>query len=135
MLITIKKGRDNLIPANDESFKLFNSIDLGQEISFEYKERKQRNYANHKRFFSMLNGVVQNSDNYKSIDNLLDVIKLKSGHFTTIVTHKGETVYIPKSINFTTMNEDKFKEFFSKAIDICLEFTPEQDINSILRYC
>jgi hypothetical protein len=61
--------------------------------------------------------------------------KLKSGHFDTVVSHKGEAVYIPKSINFASMGEDKFKEFFSKAIDICLEFTPEQDMNSILIYC
>jgi len=83
----------------------------------------------------MLKGVVQNSDHYKTTDSLLDVIKLKSGHFETVVTHKGEALYIPKSINFASMDEDKFKEFFSKAIDICLEFTPEQDIDSILQYC
>ncbi len=134
-MITLKKLEDRLIPADDESVKFFKSLDTGQEFSFEYKQKKQRNYANHKRFFSMLSGVVQNSEHYKSTDSLLDVIKLKSGHFTTIVTHKGEILYVPKSINFSTMNEDKFKEFFSKAIDIILEFTPEQDVDSILRFC
>jgi len=135
MLLNLKKTESGLIPLDDETTKVFNSFDLCQNITVDFKVKKQRSYANHKRFFSMLQGVIHNSDHYKSTDNLLDIIKLKSGHFTTIVTHKGEVIHVPKSINFSSMNEDKFKEFFSKAIDIILEFTPEQDIDSILRYC
>lgn len=134
-VITIHKGQDRLIPVGDESFELFNSMKIGDEISFEYKENKQRSLGNHKRLFSMLNGVVKDTDHYNDVNNLLDVIKLRSGYFTTVVSHTSEVLHIPKSISFTSMNEDEFKEFFSKAIDICLEFVPEQDIDSILQYC
>jgi hypothetical protein len=131
--LILKRLNNSFIPSTDEGVEIFSKIKEGEEILIEYK--KHRNVGNHKRLFSMLQGVVSSSDHYKSVNNLLDVIKLKSGHFDTVVTHKGDAVYIPKSINFASMGEDKFKEFFSGAIDVVLEFVPEQDVNSILRYC
>ena len=133
MKLFLKRIGSNLIPSSDESVEVFGKIKDGEEILVEYK--KYRNVGNHRRLFSMLQGVVHNSEHYKNTNNLLDVIKLKSGHFDTVVTHKGDVVYIPKSINFASMSEDKFKEFFSNSIDVILEFTPEQDMDSILRYC
>ena len=133
MLLQLKKSEKGFIPADDESVEIFNKLKLNDIIFTDYKPK--RSYANHKRFFSMLKGVVDNSDHYKTVDNLLDVIKLKTGHFETVVSHKGEQLYIPKSISFSTMKEDEFKEFFSCAIDVVLEFTSNEDIDSILRYC
>ena len=133
MQLLLKRVNNTLIPSTDESAEVFSKLEDGEEIIVTYK--KHRNVGNHKRLFSMLQGVVHNSDKYKNVNNLLDVIKFKSGHFDTIVTHKSDIVYVPKSINFASMGEDKFQEFFSKAIDIVLEFTPEQDVDSILRYC
>ena len=133
MKLLLKRIDNALIPLDDKGAEVFGKLKEGEEILVEYK--KHRNVGNHKRLFSMLQSVVHNSEHYKDVNNLLDVIKLKSGHFDTVVSHKGEAVYIPKSINFASMGENKFKEFFSSAIDICLEFTPEQDMDSILRYC
>jgi hypothetical protein len=132
MQLSLKRIGNTLIPSSDESVEVFSKLKQNEEILVEYK--KYRNVGNHRRLFSMLIGVVRNSEHYKSVDNLLDVIKLKSGHFTTVVTHKGEAMFIPKSISFASMKEDEFKEFFSRAIDVILEFTPEEDLNSILRY-
>ena len=39
---------------------------------------------------------------------------------------KGDIVYIPKSINFASMGQDTFNEFYSRAIDIALrDFMPD----------
>ncbi len=133
MLLNLVRTEQGLTPIDDTSVDAVKKIPLGKEVNVEWKPK--RNYKNHKRFFSMLQGVINNSDHYKSIDNLLDMLKLKTGYFETVITHKAETYYIPKSIAFHAMKEDEFNEFFSKCIDIILEFTPEQDIESILRYC
>ena len=133
MKLLLKRVNNTLMPLDDEGAEIFGKLKQNEEILVEYK--RHRNVGNHKRLFSMLQSVVHNSEYYKSVNNLLDVIKLRSGHFDTVVTHKGDAVYIPKSINFASMSEDKFKEFFSNAIDVILEFTPEKDIESILRYC
>ena len=132
MKLLLKRIGNSFIPIDDEGVEVFGKIKKGEEILVEYK--RHRNVGNHKRLFSMLQGVVSNTDRYKTVDNLLAVIKLKSGNFETVVSPHGDLLYIPKSINFASMSEDKFQEFFSSAIDICLEIIPEQDMDSILRY-
>ena len=133
MLITLKRINDTLIPICDKGVKVISQLKNGDEILVDYK--KKRNVGNHRRLFSMLQGVVTNSDHYKNVDNLLSMLKLKTGHFEIVISHKGEQLYIPKSIDFASMDEEQFKEFFSECIDVILEFTPEEDINSILQYC
>ena len=133
MLLHLKKTKQGFVPADEDSVKVFNKLKVGDEIYADYK--KTRNYKNHKRFFSMLQAVVHNSEHYKSVDNLLDIVKLKTGYFEIVVSHDGKQNYIPKSIAFYKMDEDEFKSFFSDVIDVVLEFTPQEDIDSILRYC
>jgi len=132
MLITLKRIGDSLIPICDKGAKAIGQLRDGDEILVDYK--KKRNVGNHRRLFSMLQGVVHNSDHYQNVDNLLSMLKLKTGHFDIVVSHKGEQLYIPKSIDFASMDEELFSEFFSECIDVILEFTPEQDVDSILRY-
>ena len=133
MILNLKKTKTGFIPIDDKSIKIYQKLKDNEEIFVDFRPR--RNYKNHKRFFSMLQGVIHNSDHYKSIDSLLSMIKLKTGYFDIVVTHKGEQLYIPKSIDFSTMDEEEFKTFFSRAIDVILEFTSDEDIDSILRYC
>jgi len=132
MYLTLKRTKEGVIPIDDKAVEAISKINIGDEFLVDYK--KKRNVKNHRRLFSMLQGVVYNSDHYKNVDNLLAMLKLKTGHFDIVVSHKGEQLYIPKSIDFASMDEEEFKEFFSECIDVILEFTPEQDINSILKY-
>ncbi len=132
MLLNLVRTENGLIPIDDASVKAVSKIKIGYDIFCEYKPR--RNYKNHKRFFSLLQGVVANQEYYKNVDNLLDVIKLKTGHYKTVVSHNGEALYIPESISFHSMSENEFQEFFSNAIDVLLEFMPEESVNMIIRY-
>jgi len=133
MKLYLKKTSKGLIPLDEVSVNAFNKLKEDEEILVSFT--RHRNIKNHRRLFSMLNGVVANSDHYNDVNSLLDVIKLKAHYFTTVVTHDGNAVYIPKSINFATLDEESFRIFFSNAIDIILEFCKEEDLNSILRYC
>ena len=133
-LITLKKQKDRLIPSDEDSVKLFNSLQINQEISFEYKVKRQRSYQYHKLYFAMLKAVLNNQQHYKTIDNLHDVVKLKSGHFTTIVTHKGETLYVPKSISFDKMDSLQFEFFMREAKTVCVELVGDEALDEIMRF-
>lgn len=132
MLLTFKRTENAVFPIDDKAVEMISKLKVGEEFLVDYK--KKRNVKNHRRLFSMLQGVVHNSDHYKNVDNLLSMLKLKTGHFDIVVSHRGEQLYIPKSIDFASMCEEEFKEFFSACIDVILEFTPEQDIDSILKF-
>lgn len=133
-LITLAKREDRLIPIDDESVKLFNSLDVGQEISFEYKVKKQRSYQYHKFYFAMLKSVLQNQSHYKTIDNLHEAVKFRAGLYETIIPLKGESFIKTKSISFDKMDKQAFDEFMKEAKTVCVELVGDEALEEILRF-
>lgn len=135
MLLKLKKIENAFIPCDEDTVKAFNKLSINDEIFCEYKPR--RNYQFHKKLFSMLNLIKNNQSTYKSVDNILTECKFQAGYFEIHVNNKGEQLLIPKSISFATMKADEFEDFYSSAIDTCLELVPmgkEELENAILRY-
>ena len=56
-----------------------------------------------------------------TVDALLVEIKLHLGYYDLQVTPKGTQIYVPKSINFYTMPQSKFSEFYSNSFDVILK--------------
>ena len=135
MVIEFIKTTNGVKPICENGINSINKIKIGTTFYVTYKPK--RNYENHKRFFSMLKLVFDNQSFYKDMDNILEIIKFRSGYFDTIITHKGAKHYKTKSISFDTMDEEQFKMFFSKAIDVALELIDirqEELEDMILRY-
>lgn len=91
---------------------------------------RPRNYQFFQKFMALMNMTLQNQDKYDTMDQLLIEVKLKVGHYDLHVTTKGKPIYIPKSISFANMDEDKFQEFYNSALDVVLKhflkhFSPE----------
>jgi hypothetical protein len=62
----------------------------------------------------MLQIVLENQDFYKSVDDLLDVCKLRVGHCRTVATKTGD-LKIPESISFAALDQDGFNAFYDRA--------------------
>jgi len=136
LLEFIKSPDGKLIPIGDESYERVSKMKSNDTVFMEYKPR--RNYGNHKRLFSMLKIVFDSQNHYKDIDNILEICKFRAGYFDTIITHNGKKHYKTRSIAFYNMDEEEFKNFFSKCIDTCLEIVPmgKQELEEqILRFC
>ena len=54
----------------------------------------------------------------KTIDGLLEWVKLKVGHVTRIMTPDGVKIET-KSINFNSMNQADFANFYKRAFNVC----------------
>jgi len=138
MLLNLKKVKnppEGWIPCDEETVKQFNKQKFGDESYAEYKPR--RNYQFHKKLFSMLNLILNNQEHYKSVDNILTECKFKAGYYETQINHQGEQRLVPKSIDFSTMDNEEFSEFYSSCIDTCLELVPmgaEELEQAILRF-
>ena len=98
MLLHLKRVKDGLLPYDDKTSEAVGRMSIDTEIFVEYKPK--RNYKNHKRFFSMLQSVVYNTDYYRSVDELLSMLKLKTGHFEIVVSHRGRAVIHSKEYRF-----------------------------------
>lgn len=107
-----------LIPCYDSDYQQAMKIKPGVDYLIEIKQ--PRNLGNHRRFFALLNLVLSNQSTYSNINHLRHVMTLKAGYFDTVITDKG-AVYIPHSISFASMDELKFKEYFSKFIDVACD--------------
>jgi len=134
MLLTLKKIHNGITPVGDETFNVFNNLGIGQEIYFEYKPKKQRSLQYHKFYFAMLKSVLQNQEHYKTIDNLHEVIKFKSGYYETIIPLNGEPFIKTKSLSFDKMNAEQFDEFMKYAKTECISLVGDEALEEILRF-
>jgi len=138
MKIHLVKTLDGSLKASDkEATEALKKIKLDTVVSCEIK--RKRNYEHHKKFFALLNLVLENTEKYDTIDQLLVEVKLRLGYVSTLIVD-GNICYTPKSISFAKMKQDTFNKFYSKTIDIVLKYfligANKQELeNAVLGYC
>lgn len=84
-----------------------------------------RNAENHKRFFAFLNTAFAMQDFFDNKEVFRKYIQMKAGHFETMVTPRGDTLFIPKSIQWSKLKEPKFRVLFKACIDAFLKYYSE----------
>ena len=114
-----------LFPVDESGAAVIRKFDLGEVVSIDVK--RPRNVAFHRKFFALLHVVFENQEAYKSIDDLLEIAKLRTGHCHTVATKYGE-VKITDSISFAKMDESAFGDFYDRACKwVCDEVIPGLD--------
>lgn len=112
MRILVARKLTGLYPVDEAGEAAVRKIGLGEIVSIDLK--RPRNIKFHAKFFAMLNIILQNQEHYKSIDDLLEICKLRTGHCHTVQTTSGE-VKITDSISFASMDENSFADFYDRA--------------------
>jgi hypothetical protein len=95
-------------------------------------------------FFHILNIVYKSQPEpalFSTDEDLLDVIKIAVGHCREVKDLKGNTHFVPKSIDFSSMDQSEFSQFFDKAMDLiitqilpnCPKKTLENEVYEALR--
>ena len=110
-----------LIPADQDSQDWILKQPAGREIMVQVKT--PRNINHHKKFFAMLNMVFDNTEKFKTADELLNALKFMSGQCEQRFSPKtGEMYYVTKSISFESMTQDEFSIFYNTCIDNILKY-------------
>ncbi len=131
MKTVLQKRNGGLMPCDELGQAALDKYKDGDEIMVEV--RKPRHGKQHRLFFALLHLVMQNQDRYPSIDVLLAALKVAQGYATAIPMKNGNTAYLPKSINFSSMDQDKFDEFFNRSLDIIIkDIIPGMDKTDLL---
>ena len=110
----------NLRPATDEALVWIRRMNPGDLIECDVV--RPRSQQHHKLFFALLKIVTDNQDVIKSTDELLDMIKIGVGHTNTLYVPGMGFCTIPRSISFSSLDQDAFSAFFTKAVDYVIEF-------------
>ena len=89
---------------------------------------RPRNIKHHRLFFGLLNLVFRSQNYYATSEHMLDDIKEAVGHYEVVPSKFGGTRRRPKSINFNSMDQTAFNEFYEKAMHFILtEILPRMD--------
>lgn len=115
-----------LAPVDAQSNDRIYKLKPNQEVMVSIKT--PRNPQHHRLFFAVLNDVVQSGAWEGTLDSLLTTIKIGTGHVDTIIDQSnGKTYYVTKSIDFASMSQDKFNEFFDLAIQLIAQRWMDQE--------
>jgi len=90
-------------------------LSAGDHMVLSYKVN--RSLPHHKKFFSLVQAVVENSEVYDTREKALDAIKIAAGHVDWIPSPvTGEMVPKVKSISFEKMDQGEFDRFYEAAV-------------------
>jgi hypothetical protein len=109
----VKRGL-TLVPADFAAEEMLADIEDGKEIIL--SARQARNPQHHRWFFALMHKVCANTDDWHDEEELLDAIKLATGHVQRRMKLDGTMYQAPRSISFASMGQDKFKRFVDRAL-------------------
>jgi hypothetical protein len=96
---------------------------------------RPRSIEQHRMYWALVKIVLDNTDQFGSLEQCSDSIKLACGHVRTVrIKWRGEWYErkVPDSIAFENMDQDHFSAFFQRALDyICTELIPGLDIETL----
>lgn len=72
----------------------------------------------HRKFFALLQVVIDNQEFFVNTDQLLIDLKIRLGHVDLFIRQNGEVVYQPKSIAFANMDEAEFQKFYNNVLTV-----------------
>jgi hypothetical protein len=103
----------HLVPADIAAEEFVQSLPEHKKILLDHRE--PRHPENHAHFFAIIHAACEQLD-YADEDELLDAVKMAVNHVRPIRKFDGEIIFLPKSINFASMAEDKFQRFKNRAL-------------------
>lgn len=116
------KGLDVwLSPSDDRSFAHINKW-IGDIVVADV--RRPRNPKHNAKFWVLMQTVWESTeaqDRYASPRALAKAIELALGYFDTIKLPDGTVGFAIHSLNFESMSQDEFSEFYRQAVDVIVE--------------
>lgn len=114
--IHMRKTLSGLEPA--DGFEL-PRLKLGSVVKV--KISRPRNAKHHRKFYALMNLIFQNQENYETLEDLVNVIKIATGHCHVYRKRNGDPLPVPRSIAFHKMDQTQFDEFYAKVIKLVRE--------------
>lgn len=87
-----------------------------------------RNLQHHRLLFALLRRICEAGAWDGTEETLLEWLKIGTSLVRTVVGPDGKVYYVPDSISFESMSQDKFRRFFDRAVYlICSRLLGRED--------
>lgn len=124
-----KTPEGTLRPADDAGAEVLQGLKVGAFVAVEVT--RPRNIQHHRLYWALCSHIAQAIG--ASRENVSDVLKLRTGHFTVVQT-KTERIRLPRSISFSKLDQAGFRTFFEECVKVvCEEFLPGQQPSALTR--
>jgi len=122
-----RRTMTGLISESDDGNAILRGIKIGQSVMVEVT--KPRNIQHHRLYWALVAKIARSID--VEPDNVSDVLKLRTGHFSTVNTKSGP-VQLPRSISFASMDQAAFTGFFERCCNvIATEWLPHMTAGQV----
>lgn len=136
-LLLMRDG-DRLVACDPISHESICSIKKGEQLFVTIK--RARNLKHLRKLFALLKVVFEAQDMYATTPELLNALKLATGLFDYGKTVEGIPFCVPKSINFASMDQASFEQWYEKVVAVILtkilpnvnKYDLEEQVMSIL---
>lgn len=109
-----------LFPAYQWDRDAFNKLAYDRILTGEFKQK--RNVDHHRKFFALLQATLDQTDDYKDVEDLLTALCYDLGHYRKIRLLNGAYTVERKSISFAKMDQVEFNRFYERAIGRLADF-------------
>lgn len=125
---------NKLVPEYSSDYEKLGKLKSGITYSIEIKQ--PRNIDFHRKFFALINLTYNNQDHFNNIDEMRSWLIMKAGFYKRVQTPSGE-MFQPESLSFSSMDELRFSEVYSRVLDqVCnwLKISDEDVQNEIVNF-
>ncbi len=112
----------NLEPSLDSDYEIVKKMGYGEMLQLVYTQI--RSPKNHRRYFAMHQIAYENRDAKdlaQDARSFRKMIEMTAGLRTEVRTFSGQTIYLPKSIAWDSMDEVEFQEMKKSCGDVINE--------------
>lgn len=115
--ILLRKTLNGFQPADDMSVEVAKRFKIGETYRAEVVKPRSRKTLG--RYWVLCQMILDNTEMFRSKEQVSDYLKIRTGHSTSIVAKKtGEIFHVANSINFDEVDEAEFQDFWSRACDV-----------------
>ena len=135
MKISCIKTDNALYPVGEQAQEDFKRLKNGDEFVINVK--LNRNPGFHRKAFALLNMIYHSQDKFDNFDLFRGWLTMKSGYVITGQAPNGTPLFLPESLSFESMPQEKFERWYSSVIDVAIaEYGLNKDVlNNIIGFC
>lgn len=129
MKVYLRKTLSGWEPADDEAKAVYRKHKLGDVVRGDIT--KPRNYQHHKQYFALLNLTYENQDRYRNFEHFRKAVQIEAGHVDELITLDGQVVLLPKSIDYSTLDELEFSVVFGQTMTVCARILGDLELQDL----
>lgn len=118
--LLLRKTLTGWAPGDEMSVETAKRFKVGETYRAEIV--KPRSHKTLARYWVLCQMILDNTEMFRSKEQVSDYLKIRTGHSTSIVAKKtGEIFHVANSIDFDTLDEAQFADLWSRVCDVVTE--------------